>query len=296
MANEKDLKFKILKLLEEGKITSEEAKTLLDKTKGSSEIPESGSQLSQSLIHLPKKSHAPRNWLVGALMTLSLAAALCYYTLYIPHKKAEEGKSNITEHYSQPSTPQKITEDEQIQVKIQKKEKEEQPTYKQEQRQEQVQEESREDYKYSATNYYNVGEWANAGDLEFMIRDYHLQREKFISSRVGGDYMGWKLYVFTTIRNVSEGHFTLPYSEIKFSDGNTEDECEEGEEGVRGSASIPPGASIDRTFSKWVNGWDNLYVRMVIRKLERTADGGYERGDGKTYINILELGNLPVEN
>ncbi|UZE94190.1 MAG: hypothetical protein IB618_01280 [Candidatus Pacearchaeota archaeon] len=153
-------------------------------------------------------------------------------------------------------------------------------------------EEEQIDTKYTTIAYYDVGEWANAGDLELLVSSYSIKREKFFGGRYSKDYMGWMMYVNMKIKNVSDGNFFFypKEVEISLSDGTTAhyDEDKAYSLGL-GSASIPPYVTITRVFPFNIVNCSGLYASIVMPKLKRTSDTGYEVTDGNTYINLGEL-------
>lgn len=141
--------------------------------------------------------------------------------------------------------------------------------------------------KYNSNSFGNVREWVNCGDLEVMVSDYRLEKKR-VSRSLGG-YIGWELYTDTHIKNISDANLEFDLSNFSLSLPN-----EEGIDKQGGVVNIPPQAIIDRTFSFNVTNFTGCYVKLAGNKLQRSGTG-VQRYDTKMSINLLELGNVNME-
>jgi hypothetical protein len=262
---EEDLETKLLVMVKKGDLTPEEAKALLERVRPSAPIP---------------KKNRRGGLIISSLLVLASLVGGYYLS-----------KHSTNKNYNPPQQTS-ITAQEQ-----------ETPQYQEPQTQEtqQIPQLDQEiSSKYTSIDYYDLGSWANAGDLELLVTEHELKKKRFYGAN-SRDYMGWMLYVPTTVKNISEnsfvfsflGNINLAYSgqekrfdEDEFSRINSGLDCTE----------IPPGGEVTRTLPFWVSDYNSISVSLVIPKLQNSREHGhYTEHTGKTYINLLELQGVTSE-
>lgn len=250
---DEDLESKILHLVEKGKLTSEEAKELLAKTKREHKTYETRHKRS-------KETHWIRNLFLTSLFLI--AGFLIYYGFrYDAEMRRQQQIKQIHNN------------------ELKQEEKKEQ-YYSREEHVNKEKQIDQVDTKYTTTDYYSVGEWANGGDLEFLVTSWNVRNERI------HNYMGWNLYINMKIKNVSNEKINFYPRNILF---NLSDEGESGGKELSGeSFTLFPGAEIKRTYSTNVTNCGGLYMRLIIPKI-KASGGGYRQEIGRSYINLGEL-------
>ena len=137
------------------------------------------------------------------------------------------------------------------------------------------------DPKYASDSYGDVRQWVSAGDLEIMVSDYHLGKEKY-PDIISND-LGLKLYADVSIRNDADGRFPFGFYKICLECNGSIDE------GPNGSIDIPPQATVNKTCSYFVDSYGGKYVRIAMNKMQRTGDDRYQVYDAKAYINLTQI-------